>query len=364
MPVQKIPAPFLIALAAACSGLLSGCASPGGNAQTPQLVGVGSTTTTTTTATVRRYNADGQALSLYLPNQNSVSATPSSIREGYTAVDVKQQGTDYTPAYFTDTPVSPNPTQTLFANFTNGQSGSRADFFATGPTDVLSPNSSIYISDKAGLTTLTDAKYGVFYVPYNPGSGPNNNPNGATVGAFFGGAHEARFVDLPNATSSPGNFTATYRGSFIGFSMEDGTSVNAQRGLIGDVALTANFDAKTVNGRVNNMQTATAGGGVAATGTDLLLNATITPTPLPTFTVDGTRFSGTVDVVQANTNTPATTVQSSNLTGGFYNSATPTAGTTTMPTQAAGALTVRTTTNPTNGNNVPTTVYGAFGAKR
>lgn len=363
-----------IVLAAVVSGCGGGAGGGGATLST------GSTGTTTSGSTTTGPNGTvtgttlfpqstvfggvGLAQNLWMPDKSAATVTGQSVSR----IDTITYPDLYAPFSGIDTRIGSGG---LAANQAEQFEGDYRPTTGTSTTITklstasaqYSPPGEMYMSRQAGLTTLTNAYYGIYDVPQRVDYGTGSKP-GMTIGAFYSANDPTPYTALPQ------NVTATYKGSFVGAMGQNGDDLSQRKGLTGTSTLTADFGANTINGRIDNINWKNygdlnkAGSGTAA-GFDITMSGTISNSlatspktidnqSLSTLNQNST-YVGTAGVVQAGTNTAAATVTSSKVVGEFYG-----AGAATT----LGSVTVMTSTNPLTGANKATYIYGAYGAKK
>ena len=297
---------------AAAAALLAACGGGGGGG------GGGSSSSGTTSSSVPSVAA-GRALMLYIPNGNAVSVSDRSSATSNTVSASETPGTSAT------------------VNISGSLSGGTpAPAIGTVPHDLpIGANGNYYQGSsaavfsfrEAGGSSLSDASYGLVIAP------------GSTSGSLLvGGYHHG--TPTP-AAELPSGVTATYSGTFAGLGMINGVSASmGTAALTGNMNMTADFGAGTVQGRVNNMQVDSNGATGSATF-GLSMNGTIS----------GAGYTGIAGYTTT-TGAAGGTVTSSAMSGGFYGA---NAG------ETAGALRIEGTAP---GMTSPTSIVGGFGGKR
>ena len=212
--------------------------------------------------------------------------------------------------------------------------------FVVGSREV---QTQVLVSTDAQSLQLTDAKYGLVYVMNgNPWPVTNKNYDFGLAAYHIGNATPT--AQMPTTTAT---YTGTFQGNGVTASSANANTLGA---VYGDVSLTANFGAGTVNGAITNIRKVDTGyPGMPVESFDINIAGSIT----------GNAYQGTAAYVGAGTST-----NSSMVNGAFYGA---------NAKETAGAVVVdgvlQTPVYDANGNKsgstpIPMTVMGAYGARR
>lgn len=340
MQMTLIPAAALGRIAGVCllAGSLGGCYSMGGGSSGAGAAKPAAATTTTTPTpakfaalygpvTAKAVTASGYTDSLF------TKTTPMNISTEASNVNI-----DVTPAPEGGTQRRASigifgfrPFTTDNANIESNGSAVRGSIVNGQSWVVLSNSPGSRLDGSLGVSSLEHSFAGV--ASYTGGVRAGSGSDVAFDAAgIFGGRSTS---DMPTSGK------ADYAGGFEGLEHSSSDATLQISNVSGKANLAADFAAKTVRGRIDDVKNHSSGPLAQSAGYSVGYNGTIT----------GSNFAGTSWLTQVNSDAPLSGYsQSGNLQGGFFGPG---------AAEAAGALSAL----GVNGNR-KLLVTGAFGAKK
>ena len=320
------------------AGGLGGCYTTGTGAGS----GAKTTTTTTTAQTPAKFTA------LYGP-VTAKAVTASGYTDGLFANTTRMNVDNTAGGSNVDINVTPSPTNgaqrqasvgiagfrpitTDNANFESNGSSVRGSI-VNGQTNwvVLSTSPGSRLDSSLGASSLEHSYAGVASNTGGVRSGLSSDIS-FNVAGIFGGRSTS---DMPTSGK------ADYTGGFEGLENSSVDAALKTSNISGKANLSADFAAKTVRGRIDDVKNHSAGPIAQSAGYSIGYNGTIT----------GSNFAGASWLTQANSDAPLSGYsQNGNLQGGFFGPG---------AAEAAGALSAL----GVDGNR-KLLVTGAFGAKK